>query len=228
MTQNSKHKIPVIGITGGVGSGKSVVMDILEKDYHGAVILADLVGHDLMRPGQASYQRILEHFGQDILVDQDTDHNGDLAPEETDGAGVEQAAAREIDRKKLGAIVFADEAQLAILNDITHKAIRQEIIRRIELFRQEGKHPFIALEAALLIEEDYGDVLDQLWYIHVDKEQRIRRLMRDRGYDEEKCRQIISRQLPDEVFFDHADVVIDNNGAIEDIAAQVDRALKNI
>lgn len=214
MTQNDKHKIPVIGITSGVGSGKSEVMNILKNEYNGAVILADNVGHELMEPGQVCYEKILAHFGEGILMEQDEEQK--------------KTTAREIDRQKLGAIVFADEAQLSVLNDITHKAIREEILRRIDHYKQSGNHPFIAIEAALLIEDGYEDMLDQLWYIYARKDLRIRRLMDSRGYSEEKCQQIISQQLPDEVFFAHADVVIDNNGSMEEIGPKIKAALKSL
>lgn len=199
MTQNN---LPVIGITGGVGSGKSVVMEILSEEFGGAVILADQVGHDLMQPGAVSYRQIISHFGQDIL-----DEDG------------------QINRQALAAIVFSDEAKLKELNGITHPNIRREIIERIKGFRTGGGHPFIALEAALLIEGGYEEITDELWYIYVTEENRIKRLMAARGYSEEKCRAIISSQLSDAVFRQHCRTIIDNNGSVEETRRSVAAAL---
>ena len=245
--KNIMNNIPVIGITGGVGSGKSIVMKVLEEDFHGALILADLVGHDLMEPGGESYKKILEHFGEAILEKPDrlpaalgdkiflenqeplSDTKNKNAKETLEPLSATEdytmEEARHIDRKKLASIVFSDESELQVLNEISHGAIREEILRRINAYRRKGDHPFIALEAALLIEGGYEDITDQLWYIYVKPEERIRRLMRDRGYTEEKCRQIMRQQLPDEDFLTHADVVIDNNGSIENIRGQVEKAL---
>ena len=129
----------VIGVTGGVGSGKSVILSILEKEYGAQTILADLVAHDLMEPGAKSYMEIVETFGDSILQE--------------DGA---------IDRQKLGSIVFADEKKLEQLNGITHPNVKEEIKRRIAKIRKKGEASMIVLEAALLIESGYEDIYDEL------------------------------------------------------------------
>ncbi len=206
MTQNKllHDRIPLLGITGGVGSGKSVVMQILSEEYGAGIILADQVGHDLMEPGAVCYQEILHQFGQSIL-----DEKG------------------QIDRHALSALVFDNKEKLQTLNALTHTAIRREILDRIAAYRKEGRVPFIALEAALLIEENYEELLDCLWYIYVTEENRIKRLMESRGYSREKCRQIMASQLPEEVFRAHCQKVIDNNGSCEQTAASVRAALND-
>lgn len=201
--KEQRNCIPVFGITGGVGSGKSVVMRMLKQEFHGAVILADQVGHDLMKPGAVSYQKILRQFGTGIL-----DENC------------------RIDRQALSAIVFSDAEKLRELNQITHPNIRMEIIRQVNAFRREKKAPFIALEAALLIEGGYEDIADKLWYVYVSEENRIKRLMEGRGYTEEKSRSIMSRQLSEEVFRRHCQIIIDNNGPIDETRKYVKEALK--
>jgi len=201
MMQN--NTIPVFGVTGGVGSGKSVVMNMLAEEFHGAVIIADEVGHDLMKPGRSSYKNIVSHFGTGIL----------------DSQG-------EISRQALSAIVFADENRLRELNEITHPAIREEIRRRIRNIRMEGKVSFIALEAALLIEGGYEDITDELWYVYVTEENRISRLMTGRGYSEEKSRSIMDSQLSDKTFREHCRIIIDNNGSVADTRESVKKALK--
>lgn len=197
MKQNKKY-IPAIGITGGVGSGKSVVMDLLEKEFGAAVILADLVAHDLMEPGAISYRQIVNEFGTEIL--------------NKDG---------QIDRPSLSRIVFGQPEKLQILNAITHPNVKQEIMSRIAQFREEGKVPFIAVEAALLIEEGYDDLLDALWYVYVNEEIRIQRLKEGRGYSEEKSRSIMQQQLKEETFRNRCSCVIDNNGDVESVRKQL-------
>lgn len=204
MQNNSEKKVKVIGITGGVGSGKSVVMDILRDQYGAAVILADLVAHDLMEPGEINYQQIVEAFGTEIL-----------SPDGT------------ICRPSLSAIVFSSPEKLDLLNGITHPNVRREILRRIENYQKQG-YPLIALEAALLIEGDYDELLDDLWYIYVSEENRIQRLMEGRGYTEEKSRSIMKQQLPEEAFRAHCSTVIDNNGDIAVTGRQVEEALKKM
>lgn len=197
MKQNKKY-IPAIGITGGVGSGKSVVMELLEKEFGAAVILADLVAHDLMDPGAVSYRQIVGEFGTEIL--------------EADG---------QIDRPALSRIVFARPEKLQILNAITHPNVKREIMARIARFREEGKVPLIAVEAALLIEEGYDTLLDELWYVYVREEIRIQRLKDGRGYSEEKCRAIMQQQLREETFRERCRCVIDNNGDMESVRRQL-------
>lgn len=198
----SKYAIPVIGITGGVGSGKSVVMDILKNHYHAAVILADDVGHDLMEPGMSNYQAIIETFGTEILNEQG-----------------------EIHRPSLAAIVFSDDRKLALLNEITHPNIKSEITDRVYSLINARKYRLIAVEAALLIEGHYGPLFDEMWYVYVDKETRIARLAEGRGYTREKSQSIIDAQLSDDVYFQECDRVIDNNGTMDDIILQLDKIL---
>ncbi len=192
----------VIGVTGGVGSGKSVILSILEKEYGAQTILADLVAHDLMEPGAKSYMEIVERFGDSILQE--------------DGA---------IDRQKLGSIVFADEKKLEQLNGITHPNVKEEIKRRIAKIRKKGEASMIVLEAALLIESGYEDIYDELWYIYVNRETRYERLKEGRGYTREKTDSIMNNQLSEEEFRAHAQVIIDNSYDIEQTKKQIHEIL---
>lgn len=193
-----------IGITGGVGSGKSVVMDYLQACYGAKIILADLVAHDLMQPGAISYQQIIDHFGKDILKE--------------DG---------EIDRQKLGAIVFADEEELKILNEITHPNVKEEIRARIHMAIEDENVPFVCLEAALLLEENYREMLDEIWYIYVDRQTRIERLAKGRGYTEEKSLSIMEKQLSDDYFMEQCEHTIDNSHSVEETQRQIDTLLRS-
>ena len=217
----------ILGITGGVGCGKSTVLDILEKDYGAYVIQADIVAHELMQPGQTSYKAIVEHFGQEIL--------------DTDGY---------IDRKALGAIVFADEEKLALLNSLTHPAVKEEIRKRIyrelyaavdqELIQQASllglfdekqhfiseKTVFIVIEAALLLEDHYDEICDEIWYVYADKEVRFERLAASRGYSREKSRAMMDNQMSEEELRRRCQAVIDNSGTLEDTKIALDVLLK--
>lgn len=193
----------VLGITGGVGAGKTTVLNYMENRYGARVIQADQVAHRLMEPGQICHQRIAASFGTQIL--------------RKDGT---------IDRGKLGAQVFQNREKLRRLNELVHPAVKEWIRREIEKSRREAKTPFLVIEAALLIEEHYEEICDELWYVRADTEVRLRRLMESRGYTRERSRSIMANQLPDEVFRRHCQFVVDNGGDIvENTYEQIDRGL---
>lgn len=194
----------IIGITGGVGSGKSRVLQILEESYDAFVLEADKAAHLLMRPGEAVYQQIVAAFGKEIVT-----VNG------------------EIDRNILGNIVFASENKLLKLNSITHPAVRVYILEQIEAYQRQKPEGIFALEAALLIEEGYADVCDELWYIYVDEDTRIKRLMEGRGYTKEKCLSIFRSQSDEKYYRTHCNHVIDNCGDAAKTKMQIDNLLKN-
>ncbi len=191
----------VIGITGGVGSGKSVVMNLLKEEYNAYLIFSDNVAHELMQVGGINYRAIIHAFP-------------DVKKE--DGS---------IDRQKLGAIVFEDEEKLRQLNAITHPNIIKELKERIQKIKQENKHAFIALEAALLIEDEYDDLYDELWYIYAKKEVRIERLKKGRGYTREKSISMIESQRPEEDFLAKCDEKIDNSYSTKETKKELDRLL---
>lgn len=183
----------IIGVTGGVGCGKSVVMDLLNKEFGVEIILADKVGHEVMAPDGEAYEEIVRHFGKEIL-----------SPDT--GA---------IDRKILGARVFNDRAGLDKLNSIIHPAVKRRILGKIETIRNNSdKDPFIAIEAALLLEDNYDEICDTIWYIYATKKERIRRLKESRGYSDEKIASIMKNQLTEKEFRRRSDEVIDNSGDI--------------
>ena len=196
MKQNKEqNNMKVVGITGGVGSGKSVVMNILKEKYGAEVILADLVAHDLMEPGQQNYLDIVEAFGEGILAQDKT-----------------------IDRQALAKVVFGNQERLARLNAITHPNVKKE----------KGEASFIAVEAALLLEEGYQNDFDMMWYVYVDEATRIERLKEGRGYTEEKCREIMAKQLPEEVFRKECSTVIDNHLGISETENQIKTAVEGL
>lgn len=195
-------KKKVIGITGGIGCGKSVVMDLLQQEYGAAVLLADTVGHELMEPGKVNYEGILSKFGKEILRE-----NG------------------QIDRKKLGACVFSDESKLELLNQITHQNIIEEIKRRIQLGLEDPKVPIVCLESAILLTTDLAELCDEIWYVYAREEVRIQRLIAGRGYTEEYCKSVMEKQTPEAFYRERADVVLDNSGSVEATKEQLAQLL---
>lgn len=192
----------IIGVTGGVGAGKSTVLNYLEKRYGAKLILADLVGHEVMEPGHEAYEQVVKAFGQKIVSEDKT-----------------------IDRKALGAIVFADEKKRMILNRIIHPAVRQEILRRLE--EAELLHlSYVVVEAALFLEENYDAFCDETWYIYTDEKIRRQRLKESRSYSDERIDQIFHSQKTHEEFQKRCLFMIDNNGSEEETFRQIDRRMK--
>lgn len=193
----------VIGITGGIGSGKSTLLAYFRQMDGTCVVEADRLAHRLMQPGEGAYERIVECFGEDIL-------------------GAEGC----IDRAKLGQTVYADPKALASLNAIVHPAVKQHILRDIEIQRNRDMRYYV-IEAALLIEDGYRRICDTLWYIYTEREERIRRLIDGRGGDREKWERVIANQSSEEYYRENCDVEIDNGRGTEWMAAQVKKALEH-
>lgn len=192
----------IIGITGGVGSGKSEILNILEHDYHAKIIQSDHVAHELMMPGAKSYDAIIEAFGTEILNEDQT-----------------------INRPVLGEIVFHNKEKLSLLNSITHKNVDEEILLRIEEFKQEEPEGLLVIESALLVGAGYEKKFDQLWYVYTKEEVRYKRLKASRGYSDEKIAQMISKQQSEEEFKARASHVIDNSGNLEETKVQIIKIL---
>ena len=191
----------VIGITGGVGAGKSQVLSLLKENFGAEVIAADEVGRELMEPGGACFLPVAELFGPAVI-------NGDGT----------------LDRQKIAEIIFQDKAMLEKQNAIIHPAVKEEIIRRC----RSSEARWIAVEAALLLEAHYEDVCDEFWYIFADEETRRRRLKESRGYTDERIRAVMDSQLTDEQFRLGCDRVIDNSGSLTETKVQIERALKEL
>ena len=196
-------KKQVIGITGGIGCGKSVVMSILEETYGAYVLLSDLVGHELMAPGEVNYNGIVKACGTDVLLE-----NG------------------QIDRKKLGSIAFGIPEKLSLLNSITHPNIMFEIRRRIDAAMADPAYHMVCLESALLFDTELVDYCDQTWYVYADEEVRIERLIAGRGYTREYCEMVMAKQKGSDLYREKADVIIDNSGDVEYTKAQIANLLK--
>ncbi len=192
-----------IGITGGVGAGKSAILDYLKNKPDTKVMLADEIAHELMVPGTQCYDRLKAEFGTEDIYQKD---------------GF-------FDRIKLAQVIFSDNEKRKKLNGIVHPAVRKYVIGQAAYERKEGKIKLLVLEAALLIEEHYDEICDELWYIYTSEENRRIRLKKQRNYSDEKINEIFNSQLTDEKFRKACRVVIDNNGTIEAAEAQIEAAL---
>ena len=192
-----------IGITGGVGAGKSLILEYLEKHYNCRVLFADRVAHIVKEPGQACYSRLVELLGKDVLC--------------SDGT---------IDKRKMAEIIFSDEALLKKVNTLIHPAVEAYIMEQIRLEKDKGELDFFFVEAALLIECGYDKRLDEIWYIFADQKVRRARLKETRGYSDEKIDGIMSSQLSEEAFRAHCKQVIDNSGSPEQTYKQIDQILR--
>ena len=192
----------IIGITGGVGAGKSTVLDHLEKQYNACVLQADKIGHLVMEPGGICYGQVIALFGKQIIKNDKT-----------------------IDRKMVSDVVFAHEEMRQKLDDIIQPAVKSSILDKIEEQKKAGCTLMI-VEAALLLEDHYDAFCDKVWYIHTDQEIRIERLMSSRGYTREKAENIIARQATEGFFREHADYIIQNNGDLDETWRQIEEGIR--
>lgn len=194
----------IIGITGGVGAGKTQILEYLNDKYGATVCQADEVAKKLQKKGTDCHRAIVEHFSADIL-----DPKGEL------------------NREKLAQIIFTDKEERAVLNGIVHPAVKEEIRKIIK--KEERKHTSLfLLEAALLIDDHYEQICDEIWYVYVEDAIRKKRLIYARGYDAEKVDDIIASQLPKDVFLRNSDRVIDNSGIFEETKIQLDEMIRNL
>ena len=199
-----EREMKVLGITGGVGAGKSTVLGYLADQYGARVIEADRVAHLLQQPGGDCYDAIVNCFGREILF--------------PDGR---------INREILGKIVYADQKQLKVLNRIVHPAVKTYIIEIIAQERKKGAVPFVTIEAALLLEDGYDQICDEIWYIYADEAARTKRLQSSRGYSPEKIRSVMANQRDEEGYRSGCKLVIDNSSDfVENTYEQIDKGLR--
>ena len=203
MKQNNTEaeEMKIIGITGGVGAGKSTVLEYLEQKHNAYVIQADKAGHLVMEPDGLCYEQVIALFGRQIIKCDKT-----------------------IDRRQVSDIVFGNGLMRQSLDDIIHPAVRRDILEEIRKQKQAGCG-LLVVEAALFLEEHYEEFCDRVWYIHTDTEIRIQRLMKNRGYSREKAESIIARQASEKFFREHTDYVITNNGDLELTWKQIEEGI---
>ena len=194
----------VLGITGGIGTGKSKVLDYLEKEHHATIRQLDQVASTLQKQGSLCYQQMVEVFGGAILL--------------ADG---------ELNRVKVAQMIFEDSTKRQVLNQIIHPKVKEWIKEDIEKEKARGTLLYV-IEAALLIEDNYKEICDEIWFIYSEKSVRIKRLEESRGYSRDKAEQIICAQLTDEEFRENTDRTIDNSGEFLDTITQVEGKLTSL
>lgn len=191
----------VIGLTGGIASGKSTVSAMF-KQLNIPVIDADQIARDVVLPGEQTYDKIVAHFGKDILHDDDT-----------------------LNRRKLGEIIFADEEKRQQLNAIIHPAIRQQMLQQRDHYVR-AKEKCVVLDIPLLFESQLMDYVEKIIVVYVDEQIQLERLMTRDQSSEQDAQQRIDSQLPLKDKVKLADAVIDNNGTIEQSKAQLIETLR--
>jgi dephospho-CoA kinase len=193
--------VKIIGVTGGIGSGKTTVSGVL-ADLGAKVINADHIARKVVARGEKALDELTEHFGKEILT--------------TEGS---------LDRKKLGHLVFNDPKSLEFLNKITHKYIAERIIQEIEEIKSKKNTEIIVLDVPIPIEHGFIDVVDTIWALKADKEFRIDRIMKRNGLTREEAISRINAQISDEEYERIADEIIYNNGDVVQLEKDVVRLL---
>ncbi len=195
----------IIGLTGGIGSGKSLVANILVERYGAYFLNTDGIAREQMEPGGASYQEVVDYFGREILME--------------DGR---------IDRSKLAAIIFDDKKKRLRINEITHPMVLEAVEKEIQNIREKGTVPYLIVETALMIEAGYDFICDVVWYVHTPEEERRNRLKKERNYSDEKINAIFENQSKAETFRAKYSNVIENIGDIAFLEEQIEKLIKNM
>lgn len=195
----------IIGITGGIGGGKTSILNFISSHYIAEIYYADEIARELELPGTIVYDRLVDILGKEILS-KDED--------------------KCIDRSKFAAVLYSDPANLERANMIIHPAVNDYLNSKMREAIKLHETELFFVEAALLIENDYKETVDEMWYIYADDETRIKRLMESRGYTRKKALAIMENQLTDKDFRDNADVIIDNSKGLEEACAQVKARLE--
>lgn len=195
-----------IGVTGGVGSGKSEVLRYMQEAHGALVLRTDDLAKELMEPGAACYEEVRALFGPEAVLEDGT-----------------------FDRSAIAAKVFADAALLEKLNGITHPAVLRYTEQLIRNAEEQGTK-LVCIESALFVDGDGNkkgnESYHELWYVYTDANVRRERLKATRGYSDEKISSIMANQVSDEVLRRSCDAVIDNSGDFSDTMWQIDRLLE--
>jgi len=186
----------VIGLTGGIGTGKTQVSEMLEK-LGAAIVNADLLGHQIYVPQSEAWREVVEVFGEEVLAP-----NG------------------EIDRTKLGPIVFGDLEALKKLNAITHPKIYALADESLKKLSEEGSEVAV-LEAALLIEAKWTPLVNEVWVTTAPEQDVVKRIQERNGFTEEAIRSRIASQMTQEERITHADVIIENEGDLTELKTKI-------
>lgn len=193
----------IIGITGGVGAGKTTVLNILKEICKCKIVMADDVAKGLMVKGGTLSEDAVRLFGKEAYLD-----NGML------------------NTVHIASLMYGDDGLKEEWTALVHPAVKKAVIAEIDSAKDSGEFDFFFLEAALLLEDNYDLICDEVWYVDVSEEERIRRLAFGRGYSEEKSRSIMSKQLTKEEFLRRTDFVIDNGISEENTRTQLENKVE--
>ena len=193
-----------IGLTGGIGTGKSTVSQML-ADLGAYIMDADKVGHEMLEPHTEVWEDCVATWGREILGEDE-----------------------KIDRRKLGAIVFADPAALQKLNSISHPRMKKVMAERLEQLRQDGQVPVAILEAAILIEAQWQDIVDQVWMTDAPEAIAVQRLQARNGLSEQQALARIRSQLTAEERGRYAHVVINTDCTLGELRAKVEELWQTV
>ncbi|MGI6424827.1 MAG: dephospho-CoA kinase [Tepidanaerobacteraceae bacterium] len=194
----------IVGLTGGIASGKSTV-SLLLKNKGAVIIDADEISRNILIPGKPAWTKVIEHFGEKVLRDD-----------------------KNIDRKKLAQIVFSDKKELELLNSITHPIIIEEIKRQLEYYKKVDEE-VVVIDAALLLELGLNSLVDEVWVVAVDEKTQLERLMlREKNLSRKEALKRIKSQMPLQDKLKYAQRIIDNTGEIERTKKQLDEIWRGI
>ncbi len=199
------EKEPIlIGLTGGIASGKSTVIQYLR--YQGyPVIDADKLGHKVLEPGNQGYKKVVDKFGEGILNKDKT-----------------------VNRLILGGIVFSDPNKLQVLNEISHPIIAEMVMKEFKSISSMDQTGIVFLEAALLIEANWFNMCQHIWVVTLEKAEASRRLQKRDGLSESEAISRLESQLTAKEKIAYADVVLRNDGSRKDLLSQTQHALENL
>ncbi|KAF8326898.1 dephospho-CoA kinase [Amanita rubescens] len=189
----------VVGLTGGISTGKSTVSRLLRDEYHVPIIDADVLAHRVYEPGTRAYKKIVAAFGEQVVSQ--------------DGSG-------RIDRKKVGEIVFENEEKRRVLNGIVHPEVRWEMLKEVFWCWWRGES-WVVLDVPLLVESGIWRWVGEVVVVYCPAEVQLERLMKRDGSSEEGARARIGAQMGIEEKVKYANVVLDNSGSVEDLERRV-------
>lgn len=192
-----------IGLTGGIASGKSTVSGIL-AELGAYIIDADKTAHKVMSPGNEAYKKVVKKFGQGVI-----NKNG------------------EIDREKLGALIFSVPEYKTELDALVHPIIKEDMLRQETLAKQQGVNVTV-WDVPLLIETQWHNVMDEVWVVYVNEKTQLLRLMKRNNLSEEQAQQRIHSQLLLKDKLQFADIVIDNSNSVDITRQQVINAWRGV
>lgn len=192
-----------IGITGGIGAGKSEILSYIKNHYKCEIYLADEVAHEVKKAGTKCFEKLVCLLGEDVVG--------------TDG---------EINKAVMAEKIFNDASLLEKVNAIIHPAVKDFLLAKYHIANANGVVELFFVEAALLIETGYKAIVDEMWYVYAREEVRVNRLKSARGYSDEKIQLIMNNQLSEQEFRNSSDFVIDNSDSLQSSYEQIDKKLE--